>query len=109
MKKSGGSSVGGWAFLVGVLLAVLFAFVPLPGLAWLLVVLGLIIGLLNITETETSKFLWAGTVLVVVGSFGSEGLSSVVYLTDVFNNLVILFASSTIIVALKSAFHLARN
>ena len=108
-KGKSGSSVGSWAFLIGVILAILFSFIALPGLHWLLVILGLIIGLLNITESETSKFLMAGTVLVIVGSFGADGLSEVAFLPAIFGNLVTLFATSTILVALKSVFELARN
>lgn len=108
-RGASGSTVGSWAFLIGVILALLVAFFNLPGSAWLLVILGLIIGLLNITESETSKFLMAGTVLVIVSAFGASSLSSVAYLPDIFNNLVGLFTAATIVVALKSVFQLARN
>jgi len=104
------NSIGGWAFLIGVLLALVFAFFgQFVDWAWLLVILGLIIGFLNITERETQRFLMAGTVLVIVGAFGSEGLSHLMYLSTIFSNLVALFAAATIIVALKSVFELARR
>ena len=62
------NSIGGWAFLIDVLLALVFAFFGrFADWAWLLVILGLIIGFLNITERETQRFLMAGTVLVIIG------------------------------------------
>jgi hypothetical protein len=103
------NTLGGWAFLIGVLLALIFAFFPFAGLAWLLVVLGLVIGFLNISESETQKFLFAGTVLVIIGALTKDVFGSVMYLAEIFNNLVALFAPATIIVALKSVFGLARK
>ena len=104
-----GSKVGSWAFLIGVLLAVLLAFVSFGGIPWLLVVLGLIIGLFNIDAKETQKFLFAGVSLVIVGAFAGTTLNSIMYLEDIFTNLVALFAPAVIIVALKSVFELARR
>ena len=104
------NSLGGWAFLIGVLLALVFSFFGQFGSwAWLLVVLGLIIGFLNITETEVQKFLWAGTVLVLIGYMAGDVFSAIPYLPEIFNNLVALFAPAVIIVALKSVFELAKK
>lgn len=110
MAKNSGSRLGGWAFLIGVLLAIVLAFVgSLASLAWILVILGLIIGLFNIDAGETQKFLYAGAILVIVGAFAGETLTSIMYLQDIFVNLVALFAPATIIVALKSVFELAKR
>ncbi len=110
MAKKGNSTVGSWAFLLGVILAVILAFVgSLASLAWLLVLLGIIIGLFNISAKETQRFLFAGTVLVIVGAFAGSTLSSIMYLTGIFSNLVALFAPATIVVALKSVFEIARR
>lgn len=103
------NSIGSWAFLVGVILALIFAFVSFPSMAWVLLVLGLIIGFLNVSEAETQKFLYAGTVLVIVGAFAGNVFSSVMYLQDIFNNLVTLFAPATVVVALKSVFEMAKK
>jgi hypothetical protein len=104
------NTLGGWAFLVGVVLALVFAFFgQFASWAWLLVVLGLLIGFLNISEKETQKFLMAGAVLVIVGEFGGNAFGSVMYLSGIFNNLVALFAPATIVVALKSVFEMAKK
>tara|TARA_Y100000310_G_scaffold320216_1_gene376413 strand:- start:663 stop:1007 length:345 start_codon:yes stop_codon:yes gene_type:complete len=111
-KKSGGAvaMLGRWAFLIGVLLALLFGFVAAQSwTAWLLVLLGLVIGLLNIEAKEVNAFLMAGTVLALMGYLGGQSLGSVAYLGTIFNNLLLLFVPATIIVALKSVFALAKN
>ncbi len=108
-KKKGSGTLGSWAFLLGVVLALLFSFVSYPQYAWVLVILGMVVGLLNITSGETYHFLLAGTALVIVGNFAGNVLEPVVYLSGVFDNLVTLFATSTIVVALKSVFVIARK
>lgn len=111
MAGKGGSGLqllGKWAFLIGVVLAVLFGFVEgLP--AWVLVIIGLIVGLLNVQEKETSQFLTAGTILVLVGYLGGQVLDTVPFLGPIFDNLLTLFAPAVIVVAVKSVFSLARD
>lgn len=109
-KSSGKGTLGRWSFLIGVLLALVFGFMQAyTWVAWLLVVLGLIIGLLNIDEREVGAFLMAGTVLALMGFLGGQSLSSIAYLGSIFNNLLALFVPATIVVALKSVFALARD
>jgi len=104
------NSIGGWAFLIGVLLAIILAFFSdMASFAWIIVVLGLIIGLLNISEGETQKFLMAGVILVIVGALAGNMFASIMYLTDIFNNLVALFAPAVVVVALKSVFEMAKK
>ena len=109
-KKKQVSQLGSWAFLLGVVLAILFTFVSYPQYAWTLVFLGIVVGLLNITSKETSKFLFAGTVLIIASNFASELVINIIpKLGELFANLTVLFATSTIVVALKSVFELAKK
>lgn len=109
-KGNGKAMIGHWAFLIGVLLAIVFMFVPaMNWVSWLLVVLGLIIGLLNIADKEVQPFLLAGLTLVLVSYFGGEVLGTIAYLGTLMNNLLMLFVPATIVVALKSVFVLAKN
>lgn len=103
------NGIGGWAFLIGVILAVIFAFFDTMNLAWIIVVLGLIIGLLNISEQETQKFLTAGVILVLVGWLAGDMFEPIMYLSEIFNNLVALFAPAVVVVALKSVFEMAKK
>lgn len=103
------NKIGSWAFLIGVILAIVFAFVNMSSVVWILVLLGLLIGFFNIDPKEIQTFLFAGTVLVIVGAFAGQTLSEIMYLQDIFSNLVALFGPATIVVAIKSLFSLAKN
>jgi hypothetical protein len=113
MPKAKGNLIGAWAFLIGVVLAVILGLLGknvVTGIwAIILVVLGIIVGLLNIGSTETKEFLLAGTALVVVGALGGQTLMGVDYLGSVLQALVILFVPATIVVALKSVFAIAKK
>ncbi len=108
----GGNQLGGWAFLAGVLLAVIFGMFGVGAeFVWVLVLIGLLVGLLNVTEKETNSFLMSGAVLIIASAFGGEILGSITYvdLGSVFNMLLAIFVPATIVVAVKHSFELARN
>jgi uncharacterized membrane protein len=108
-KKKEGNMLGSWAFLIGVILAIVFGFLgPLSTtLIWILMGLGVLIGLLNIAGKEVAPFLFAGAVLVIVSTFGSSVVSRVEIAAQMLDALTVLFVPATIIVALKSVFSLA--
>jgi len=120
--KSKGKILGAWAFLVGVVLAVILGILG-TGYSWvlaLLVIAGILVGLLNVTDKESSGFLLAGVSLVIVSAMGQNALdvfSSVslwsipigTMLAGILSALLILFVPATIIVALKSVFDIAKN
>jgi len=104
------NNIGSWAFLIGVILAVIFGFISGgTWLPWLLLIIGLIVGLLNISGKEVNAFLMAGTILVIVSSLGGSALSSIQFLGTILNNMLTMFVPATIIVALKSVFSMARS
>jgi len=111
--RTGGNVIGAWAFLIGVVLAVILGLLGqnvLTGMwAIILVVLGLIIGLLNITGGEGKDFLLAGLALVIVGALGGQTLSEIAYIGSILQAMVVLFVPATIVVALKTVFALARK
>ncbi len=109
-KGEAKAMLGRWAFLIGVILAIVFGFLTTgTWLAWVLVVIGLVVGLVNINEKEVSAFLTAGTVLVLMGYFGGQTLTNVAYLSTIFNNILTLFVPATIVVAVKSVLVLAKD
>ena len=104
--------IGGWAFLIGVILAVILGlFGSLTAtLGWVLVVLGLIVGLINITEKESTPFMMAGAVLVIVSALSVDaGLGSLPYLPNILNALMALFVPATVVVAIKTVFSYAKS
>ena len=97
--------VGSWAFIIGVLIAIIAGFFPLsPVLTSILIVLGLIVGFLNITGTETNQFLFAALVLVVVAGVGGGLLSQIQTIGEVlktiFAGMMTFVVPATIVVAL---------
>ena len=60
--------IGSWAFLIGVILAVVFGLISAGSLnktvAMVLVIIGLVVGFLNVTEKESTKFLIASIALL---------------------------------------------
>ncbi len=116
MAKKKGKSLGAWAFLIGVILAIVLGL--FPSQTWILtvlVVVGILVGLLNVTGTESRGFLLASLALVIVSAMGGSAISALggiplgEYLGFILNNLLILFVPATIIVALKSVFDIAKD
>ena len=107
----GSNVLGSWAFLIGVILAVILGgFVGVSN-NWLitLVVIGIIVGLLNIGDSETTPFLLSGAVLIIASSMGGSLMSSISFVGGILNALLAIFIPATIIVAIKNVFSLARH
>lgn len=115
-KKSGNNLLGAWAFIIGLILAIIIALVGIGNVgAWafiVLVILGLIVGLLNITEQETVPYLVAAIAFL----FTFSALSSIA--TTVFNwnalaNFFYLLntfvAPAAAVVAIKALFKASKN
>ena len=111
-KKQSMNMIGSWSFLIGLVIAIL---IPLFGvdlnntLVIVLIVIGLIIGLLNIADAEVTPFLLSGTALVIVSAFGVDVVRSVPVFQNVLTALLTLFVPATIIVAVKNVFTLAKH
>jgi hypothetical protein len=119
-KMSGRGMLGSWSFLVGLVLAVLLG-VGLTGpyaaqMLWVVFLLGIVVGLLNITSQEASAFLTAGTVLVLVSYLGGDVLGAAAQaglgvdkLVNIMHSILTLFVPATIVVAVRAVFGLAKN
>ncbi len=103
------AKIGHWAFIVGILLAIIAGLVPqlqTSTITWILVILGLVVGLLNISAKETTEFLVAVIALLIVGSAGAiPALGGIVL--AILANIVALSAPAALIVALKAVYSLA--
>ena len=114
MAKNKTNLIGSWAFLIGVILSIIVGFVGSrvlsPTILTILVVLGLIVGLLNITRAEAGSFLISGAVLVIVSSLGSTTLEvAIPALGRVLDALLAIFVPATITVAIRNSFSLAHK
>ena len=102
-------TIGKWAFIIGLVLAVLAGLFFQPGWAiWVLAILGVIVGFLNITAEETRGFLLASIALTL----SATALNSIPIVGTAFSYIlpfVVAFVSGAmIVVALKELFQTAR-
>lgn len=111
MASKSMNTVGRWAFLIGVILAVVLGALGIVNSTWMsaLILIGLIVGFLNISESETSPFLLAGVSLIIASALGKDVMSGISVLYNILNTLLAVFVPSTIVVAIKHVFSLARN
>ena len=105
--------LGDWAFLGGLVIAVLVGLVPsvLPSsmVALVLVVLGILVGLINIGGRQTHEFLLAAVALSVASSAGLQALPVVgSVIGAILTNIVSFVAPAAIIVAVKAVYELGR-
>ena len=127
--KSKENSLGAWAFLIGVILAVIigisagsiFSLQKIisysPQIYAILVMLGLFVGFsINVSgRSDSQTFLIAGAILVIVSKFGMESVTGSLIgigigdtVSSTFAALLALFVPATIIVALKTVFSIAK-
>jgi hypothetical protein len=104
------AQVGKWAFIVGLVIAVVGGLgFGQAWFGWVLAVLGLIVGFLNIGEGEVHGFLLASIALIVAAN-GVGGLPYVGgYATNIIANLIAFLAAAVLVVSLKSLFAAARD
>lgn len=103
--------VGKVAFIIGLIIAVVAGFgFTQDWFPWVLAILGLIVGFLNVGEKETNTFLLAAIGLLLsataVGSIPFEIGSKV---TAIMVNLKAFIAAAVLIVALRALFQTARD
>jgi hypothetical protein len=129
MIKSKENSVGAWAFLIGVVLAVILGLSTIlfkkdiptlvsysSAIYGILVILGLVVGFsIRVTGKDAQTFLITGAILVVVSKFGMESVTGSLIgigigelVSSTFGALLVLFVPATIIVAIKTVFGIAK-
>lgn len=104
------ANVGKWAFIVGMVVAVVGgAGFGQSWFGWLLAVLGLVVGFLNVSDRESFKFLLASIALIVAAN-AVGGLPYVGgYATAIIANLITFMSAAVLVVAIKSLFELAKD
>jgi len=125
--RSQENSVGAWAFLIGVIIAVIIglssSFLSIDCIKTynaqiygILILLGLIVGIyIKVGGKESETFLIAGAIIIIVSKFGIEtvtqSLIGVVIadtVSSIFGALLTLLIPATIIVAIKRVFSVAK-
>ena len=110
--------VGNYSFIIGVIIAIVLGIVSLgaatPILASLLVILGLIVGFLNVTGGETQEFLIVAIILIIVAGMGGAGATlegvEIIgdYLVGIFTQILAFVVPATVVVALKDIWRLGQ-
>jgi len=106
-KKNNKVLVGKYAYLIGLLLAVVaglvavvaeYAYTPL-----VLVVLGLVVGYLNVTEKNTVLLLLSLLALAMVGNATLNVIPAISsYLVAILSNIVLFAGAAAFVVAIKA-------
>ncbi len=98
------------AFLVGMILAILAAFINISNIATYLLILGIIIGFLNVSEKESTHFLvaiiallMASTAVLQVETADHQASEQMLF------NLIAFMSPAAFVVALKQIFVTARS
>ena len=106
-----GAKIGHWVFLAGIVTAIIAALVTgiSTTIIWVLALLGLIVGLLNITLKDEVPFLVATTVLLLAA--GSLNVLPVVGETvgTILAYVTVFVAPAGLVVALKAIYAFARE
>ena len=124
MVKSQENLISAYAFLIGVVLAVIIGLLTALEISsdntifyMILVVLGLVIGYLYSSDkvSDSTTFLLASISLVIVGGQGNSTLVFIASfnpvlaaLNEIVRALLVLFIPATVIVALKLVFSMAK-
>ncbi|MBS3169000.1 hypothetical protein J4210_00820 [Candidatus Woesearchaeota archaeon] len=103
-----------YSFFVGLLIAIIAGFfhkfIDPQILVTTLVVLGLIVGLFNLTAKETMPFLVAAIALMLAGIVNLGLIPGVgLYLRSILSNIVVFVVPGAIIVGLKTIWKLASD
>ena len=107
--------IGGWAFILGVVIALLAGLASgaldaaSAGYVTLaLVILGLVVGFLNIGDKEVNDFLIAAIAVVLLGT-ANLGVIPIlgIYLSSMVLNVAAFVAPAALVVALKAVYNLS--
>ena len=102
--------MGRYAFIAGLVIAFLAAlFTQVSWFYWVLAVLGLVVGFMNVTGEESRGFLLAAIGLIL----SATSIQVIPFVGDVAayiaGNLVAFIAPAVLVVALKSLFETAKD
>jgi hypothetical protein len=104
------ATVGRWAFIVGLVIAVIAGLLfQAAWVVWVLAILGVIVGLLNVGGEETQSFLLAAIAFAISAS----ALNTIPLIGGILENMLsyvaAFVAGAMVVVALKALFATARG
>lgn len=104
------AKVGKYAFIVGFAIAILAGLgIQATWMAWVLAILGLIVGFLNVTAEETRSFLLAAIGLIL----SATAVQTIPFIGDVLTRIVsyviVFIAAAVLVVSIKALFETAKD
>ena len=111
--KGGMEKLGIWSFIAGLVIAVIAGFVWNNTFAIVLGILGIVVGLINISDREVMMYLISSIAILVGASslstmIGVIGIASE-FLTNLLKAITIFVAPGAVVVAIKGVFEIARG
>ncbi len=108
------AQTGKWAFLLGLAVAVIAAFVDFqPWTGVILLVLGLVIGWMNVEDKNATAFLVAALGLGMgagyIGAVSILGVQVAGWIVAIVGNVVALVGAAAIVVAGKAVYSIAKE
>ena len=112
--------VGKWAFIIGVVIAVILGLIggmlgtATPWLLSLLILFGLIVGFLNVAGEDTKDFMIASVILVITAYMGNAATTLATmeiigtYISGILTAILAFVVPATVVVALKEVYTLAK-
>ena len=112
--------IGEYSFVVGVIIAIVLGLIAdrIGGsvgvaLSSLLVLLGLIVGFLNVTSKESKEFVLLTVALVIVAGLAGSTLGAISgigkYIAGIFQQLMVFLKPAVVVVALKAIMAMAKK
>ncbi|MBI2580046.1 MAG: hypothetical protein HYW27_04035 [Candidatus Aenigmarchaeota archaeon] len=105
-------TAGKWVFLASIVIAVIAGAVATAqsfGVVAVLAVLGLIVGLLNVTEKEATAFLVATIALALLSLSLGSLLETIGQLASIITNIGVVAGTAGLVVALKTIWSLSSS
>jgi len=102
--------IGKWAFIIGLVVAIVVGFVEIPYAGLILLVLGLIVGFLNIAAKETTQYLVAAIALMTGAvALSVAPVAGVVgdVVAKILSAFVAFIAAAALVVAVKAVIELS--
>jgi len=107
---------GRWAWIIGICLAVVLGVVTTAAqsqvIQAILVILGVIVGIINVRGDEAKDFLFAASALLLASYFGAAAFNLNIFngsIDAVMSALQFFVAPMTIIVAIKAIYAVAKD
>lgn len=114
--KGGIEKIGVWSFIAGLVIAAVTALIAgsiSSTVVWVLGILGIVVGLINISDKEVNMYLIASIALMLGVSSFSEVIQAVgvgvASLTNFLYAITVFVAPGAVVVGIKAIFEVAKS